>query len=168
MTNIFWSPSSALASGLCVGGWGGEGERGTLDIERLLVIMDVHGCRDTRWMKAAHGGHWERTKACHHLCSVGPVSHVRAHERRVLSLLTDRQTDVSADQAQHVEVGGGVGGGRVPVGVDGDDVVHQRFHCRAAGAAGETGGKNHDRSTKSGKLKSCLVNWCALCFNRLI
>lgn len=84
MTNIFWSPASASASGL----WGG-----TLDIERLLAIMDVHGCQDTGWMKAVRGSEWERTKACHHLCSVVPVSHVRAHKRRVLSLPTDRQTD---------------------------------------------------------------------------
>lgn len=83
MTNIFWFPSSASVSGL----WGG-----TLDIERLLAIMDV---QDTGWMKAACGSEWERTKACHHLCSVEPVSHVRAHERRVLSLLTDEWTDRS-------------------------------------------------------------------------
>lgn len=82
---------------------------------------------------------------------------------------TDRQTDRSADQAQHVEVVVVVVV-RVPggVGVDGDDVVRQRFHCRAAGAAGQTEGKIMTVQTKSGKLKSCLVNWCALRFNRLI
>lgn len=51
---------------------------------------------------------------------------------------TDRQTDQQIRHSMWRWRGGRVPGG---VGVDGDNVVRQRFHCRAAGSAGQTEGK---------------------------
>lgn len=97
----------------------------------------------------------ERRKACHHLCSVVPVSHERAHERRVLSLPTDTQIShimqrETFSNPPTTPLGSSLGWGGVcvcvggvpgGVGVDGDDVVCQCFHCRPARAASQREGK---------------------------